>query len=51
MRIKKDLSRGMMKIVNFIAVRAVALTTNSACIWLMHQPEFPGEAKRFKKRK
>lgn len=51
MRIKKDLDRGIMKIVNFIAVGEVALTANSACIWLLHQLEFPEEAKRFKKRK
>ena len=32
-----------------IAMLMVAQTANSACMWIAHQPEFPEEAKKFKK--
>lgn len=36
--------------VNRLAVKFVEQSANSACTWMIHQPEFPTEAKRFKKR-
>lgn len=54
---KEDRSmNGMKKVeetlsssVNRLAVKLVEHSANSACAWAIHQPEFPSEAKRFKK--
>lgn len=32
-----------------LALVAVFMTANSACCWYYHQPEFPKEAKSFRK--
>lgn len=47
MRIKKFLSKGIVGCFNALAMSLVIQTANSACIWLIHQPEFPEEAKKF----
>ena len=47
MRIKKFLSKGIVGCFNALAMGLVIQTANSACIWLIHQPEFPEEAKKF----
>ena len=49
MRIKKFLSKVIVGCFNALAMSLVIQTANSACIWLIHQPEFPEEAKRFLK--
>lgn len=48
MMLKKNLGKGIMILVNAVALLLVKQTANSACIWLAHQPEFPEEANRFK---
>lgn len=48
MMLKKNLGKGIMILVNAVALLLVMQTANSACIWLAHQPEFPEEANRFK---
>lgn len=47
MMLKKNLGKGIMILVNAVALLLVMQTANSACIWLAHQPEFPEEANRF----
>lgn len=37
------------KSMNRLAVKMVERSANSACAWIIHQPEFPAEAKQFKK--
>lgn len=34
---------------NALAMMLVIQTANSACIWVVHQPEFPEEAKKYTK--
>ena len=34
---------------NVLALVAVFMTANIACCWYYHQPEFPKEAKRFRR--
>ena len=48
MMLKKNFGKGIMALVNAVALLLVMQTANSACIWLAHQPEFPEEANRFK---
>lgn len=33
--------------INKVALNLVKRSANSACVWSIHQPEFPEEAKRF----
>lgn len=49
MVLKKNFGKGIMVLVNAVALLLVKQTANSACIWLAYQPEFPEEANRFKK--
>ena len=47
MRIKKFFCKGIVGCINALALSLVIQTANSACIWLIHQPEFPEEAKKY----
>lgn len=49
MKIRKLLKKGIMGCFNSLAVLMVMQTANSACVWVVHQPEFPEEANKFKK--
>lgn len=51
MKLKGMLKKVALGCVNAIAMAMVAQTANSACIWVVHQPEFPKEAEQFKKLK
>lgn len=44
--IKKVAAAGFL---NSLALALVAISANSACAWVYHQPEFPETANRFKK--
>lgn len=46
--LKKNFGKGIIALVNAVALLLVKQTANSACIWLAYQPEFPEEANRFK---
>lgn len=46
----KWIKKGLLSCVNVLALMLVAQTANSACVWVLHQPKFPEEAKRFKKK-
>lgn len=44
--------KGKFKFVNMANLFAMAMiiyTANAACAWLHHQPEFPEDAKQFRK--
>lgn len=49
MIVKKFLGKGIMGMINAVALFLIMMTANSACIWLAHQPAFPEEAYKFKK--
>lgn len=49
MELKKDISEKSLKMCNALALKFVASTANSACLWLCHQPKFPEAANKFKK--
>ncbi len=49
MKLKKILKTGIMGLSNAMALFMVLQTANSACVWVIHQPEFPKEAEKFKK--
>lgn len=36
-------------VLNSLAFVLVAMSANSACCWVYHQPEFPDAANKFKK--
>lgn len=36
-------------VLNSLVLSLVALSANSACCWVYHQPEFPDAASKFKK--
>lgn len=40
---------GKIGVLNCLALALVALTSNSACLWYYHQPEFPKEANFLRK--
>lgn len=44
-KVEETISNSM----NRLAVKMVERSANSACAWAVHQPEFPAEAKQFKK--
>lgn len=44
MKFGRMLKKAMYGCVNAAAVMLVIQTANSACMWLVHQPEFPKEA-------
>lgn len=46
MKLKKMLKKVILGCVNAMAMMLVVQTVNSACIWIVHQPEFPEEAKK-----
>lgn len=39
------ISKRIVKLVNVLVFLLVVYTSNSTCIWLMYQPEFPEVAK------
>lgn len=47
MKLKGMLKKVALGCVNALAMMMVVQTANSACIWIVHQPEFPDEAKKF----
>lgn len=49
MKLKRMLKKVALGCVNVFAMMMVVQTANSACVWVVHQPEFPKEANRFKK--
>ena len=44
-KLQKQITAG----ANMLARKMVEQNANSACIWLVYQPEFPREAEQFKK--
>lgn len=38
-----------MGCINALALLMVVQTANSACVWVVYQPEFPEEAERYKR--
>ena len=48
MKVKKNGGKGVMKGLNALALLLVMQTANSACIWVIHQPEFLEAANKFK---
>lgn len=49
MKLKRTLKKLALGCVNALAMLMVVQTANSACIWVVHQPEFPKEAEKLKK--
>ena len=49
MKFRKLMGSKMAALVNCLALLLVMQTANSACLWIVHQPEFPKEADKFKK--
>lgn len=49
MRLRKFFCKCIVRCFNALAVLMVMQTANSACVWIIHQPEFPKEAEKFKK--
>ena len=47
MKLKSIVKKVMFSCVNAMAIMMVVQTANSACIWVVHQPEFPEEARKF----
>ena len=47
MKLKNMLKKVMLGCVNAMAMMLVVQTANSACVWIVHQPEFPEVAKRY----
>jgi len=50
-KLKKCFKNGLMSCVNALAMLMVIQSANSACLWVVHQPEFPREAKAFIRKK
>ena len=48
MRLKGSVKLAILKIINLLAMLMVVHTANTACIWVVYQPEFPDEAKKMK---
>ncbi|MCR5835466.1 MAG: cyclic lactone autoinducer peptide [Lachnospiraceae bacterium] len=47
-----DLKRIMVKcsgVLNCIALLAVIQSANNTCVWIVHQPQFPDTAYKYKK--
>lgn len=49
MKKRKWIKKGLIGCINAVALMLVVQTANSACVWVVHQPAFPEEAKRFRK--
>ena len=47
MKEKKWFKKGFIGCINALALMLVIQTANSACVWVVHQPAFPEEAKKF----
>lgn len=41
---------GKLGILNCLVLALVTVTSNSACVWYFHQPEFPKEANFLRKK-
>lgn len=50
MELKRVLKKKFICCINVLAMMMVVQTANSACVWIVHQPEFPSEANKFKKK-
>lgn len=50
MKLKGMLKKVVMGCVNAMAMMLVVQTVNSACVWIVHQPEVPREAKKYIRR-
>lgn len=46
---KATVKKSMADVVNKVALSLAVDSVNSACIWVMHQPEVPQEMKEYKK--
>ena len=46
MKKKYGLLNRLLMGANCMALAAVVLTANSACLWIGHQPKFPEEARQ-----
>lgn len=49
MKLKRMLKKVALGCANALAMLMVVQTANSACVWVVHQPEFPEEAKKLRK--
>jgi cyclic lactone autoinducer peptide len=49
MKVKMTLRKLITWGMNSVALALVVQTANSACMWIFHQPEFPDEAKKYKR--
>lgn len=49
MNLKRMLKKVALGCVNALAMMMVVQTANSACVWMIHQPEFPEGAKKYNK--
>ncbi|RKI26563.1 cyclic lactone autoinducer peptide [bacterium 1xD8-6] len=49
MKGKFALGTKLLKALNCMALVFVIQTANAACIWMFHQPEFPEEAKKYRR--
>ena len=49
MKLKRMLKKVALGWANALAMLMVMQTANSACVWVVHQPEFPEEANKLKK--
>lgn len=49
MKLRKFMGNRLAALVNCCALLLVVQTANSAFMWLVHQPEFPKEADKFKR--
>ena len=50
MKLKRMLKKVALGCVNALAMLMVVQTANSACVWVVHQPEFPLEASKYRKK-
>lgn len=48
-KLKDILRKGMASCINALAMVMVVQSANSACVWVLHQPEFPKEAEKYRK--
>lgn len=49
MKFKRLLEKVVLRCFNAMAIMLVVQTANSACVWIVHQPEFPEVAKKYRK--
>ena len=49
MKLKTMLKKVMLGCINAMSMLMVVQTANSACVWIVHQPEFPEVAKKYRR--